>query len=491
MNERQRLHLTDSVRELGLLSALRDAAAVVVGYSGGADSSLLLDYLADMANLPEYPPVIAVHVNHMLRGDDADSDERFCRNHCEAAGIPFCSVRADVPAMMAQSGKGAEECARTARYKILDGVRRSIARGELPQGYSGAYDILSRVGERAGKVLIATAHNADDNLETVIFNLARGGGASGLSGIPPMRDDGVIRPLLGLTSDEIRTMCRECGIEYVVDKTNADTAYTRNYIRNEIVPAMRGLSTAVHSAVLRAGVSLRADEAYFRDAARRALGDSAAGSCAPRGVLAAMETPILARALVILMSNVTDTAMGECHISEACRLITREGTGRLSLPDGVTLEVSKNLVSFGRTLRVTEPFSFEIILPHDGECVKYQCPEAGFDLYFYKNDAAPPADIQNIYKLFIHTETDFDTIYGRVYARQKLPGDRLQLGCTHRRVKKMLCDCGVPLSERDRIPVICDDGGAFCIPYLPPRTTAKGAANVLHILYCVYADTFQ
>ena len=488
MDERHLARLTACVRELDLLDELRSAAAVIVGYSGGADSSLLLEYLFEMSHDPEYPPVIAVHVNHMLRGDDADSDERFCRERCAAAGIPFCAALADVPAMMEQSGKGAEECARAARYTILNAVRSAVESGEIPQGFDGDPDVIRRIGERGGRVLIATAHNADDNLETVIFNLARGGGASGLSGIPPMRPDGVIRPILGVTSEEVRTMCRECGIDYVFDRTNADTAYTRNFIRREIIPSVRRLSPSVYSAALRAGAILREDEAYFRKAARQALGDAAGGTCAPRDTMAALETPILARALVILMANLTDTAMGEHHISEACRLIKRDGTGRLSMPDGVTLEVSKNSVSFCRPTRAVEPFSFDARLPDDGECLKYECPEAGFDLYFYKNGAAPPCDIQNIYKLFIHTETDFDTIYGRIYVRARQPGDRLQLGSTHRRVKKMLCDRGVPVSMRDRIPALCDGDGIFCVPYLPPRTTARGAENVLHVLYCVYTD---
>ena len=129
MDERHLARLTASVRELDLLDELRSAAAVIVGYSGGADSSLLLEYLFEMSHDPEYPPVIAVHVNHMLRGEDADSDERFCCERCAAAGIPFCAALADVPAMMEQSGKGAEECARAARSNRVK-FRRGLT--EIP-----------------------------------------------------------------------------------------------------------------------------------------------------------------------------------------------------------------------------------------------------------------------------------------------------------------------------------------------------------------------
>lgn len=485
MNDRQTERITASARTLGVYETLVSAAAVVVAYSGGADSSLLLEYLHELRKKGAVSPIIAVHVNHMLRGSEADADEEFCRAHCAAKNIPFYSARVDVPALMRERGLGAEECAREARYAVLDGVRGQIADDGDADGAIAAVRELAR---GRGDVLIATAHNADDNLETVIFNLARGSGASGLSGITPLRDDGVIRPLLGLSSAEIREMCKSCGIEYVYDRTNGDTAYTRNFIRREIVPRLREINPAAHTAALRAGIVLRDDEAYFRKKAAELLGKNADGCSAPRELLSAAETPVLERALVMLMANISPVAMGEGMISDACRMIKREGTGRLSLPDGVVLEVSKNTVSFERPVRTPEPFSFEVALPRDGECLRYSCPEAGFDLFLYKNDTVPEAELQNIYKLFIHTETDFDTIYGRVYVRSRCPGERILLGDTHRRIKKMLCDRGVPVSMRARIPAVCDDKGIFIVPYLPPRTTAKGATSRLHVLFCPYSE---
>lgn len=464
----------------GIAPLYSSAEGVIVGFSGGADSSLLLSYFLRLREtLPDFPRVMAVHVNHCLRGAESDSDEQFCRERCRSLGAELVVVRADVPAMMAETGLGTEECARNARYRAF----RDAAAG------------------LGGGVLIATAHNADDNLETVLFDLARGGGAAGLSGIPPVRgtDWGgtVIRPLLGLESGEIRELCAGEGIPYVTDSTNADEGYTRNFIRRSVAPLMRQVNPAVCQSALRCGVSLREDEEYFREAAAAAVG-AYLPDCrtdlaeVPRDVLAALPMPVMARAVVLLGAAVTDVAMSAEQIRLCRRLIAEKGTGAVSLPDSVTLEVSKTLVTVSRAVRAPEPFSFTAELPAEGECLRYSCREAGFDLFFARDKALLPNVSENIYKLSIHTALRFDTIYGKVSVRQRMPGDTLQLGGHTRRLKKMICDRGIPESIRGRLPVICDGGGVLLVPGLPVRGDAyyneadPANGGALHVLYCLY-----
>ena len=188
---------------------------VLVAFSGGADSTLLL-HLLYRAGIQ----LSAVHVHHGIRGNDADADLQFCRNTCRALGIPFFAVRINAPALAKKSGQSVETAAREARYRHF-----------------------ARLMQRYNIPLLATAHHADDNLETLLFRLCRGTGTQGLRGIPafaplPGAPENstlcLFRPLLHLTKQEILQACRDLGIEYVTDATNAYDDYARNRIRNRI-----------------------------------------------------------------------------------------------------------------------------------------------------------------------------------------------------------------------------------------------------------------
>lgn len=463
--------IKDHGEVLGISPLFARVKYVIVGFSGGADSSLLLEYFVSRRDSEDFPEIRAVHVNHMLRGAESDSDEEFCRRRCGELGVPLEVKRIDVPAMMAESGLGCEECARNARYAVFDEVRRSLD----------------------GDSVIATAHNADDNLETVLFNLARGGGATGLSGIAPVREDGVIRPILGLGGEEIRQACRELGIPFVTDSTNLDEGYTRNFIRHLVVPRLKEVNPGAADASVRAGISLREDEDFIRGLAFEAVGDYLSAGEVPRKIMAALPDAVMARAIVMLVGSITRIAVSAEQVRACRRLISDVGTGKVSLPDGVCLEVSKNLVGVYRPRAVGE-FLFDAPLPAGDDCVKYSCETAGFDLFFCRNLAGLPSVDENIYKLSINTAVRFDTIYGKVFVRGRMAGDSLYLGGTHRRLKKMICDRGIPESRRDRLPVICDGEGVLLVPGLPVRGPAYARAEdisgkrVLYVLYCLKKD---
>lgn len=454
---------------LGITPRYKCARCIVVGFSGGADSSLLLEYLAERHRTePDFPTVCALHVNHMIRGAEADADEEFCRDRCAALGVPFLAVKRDVPAMARERGFGVEECARDVRYTAARDIRKMLLRGNWP--FEGRECTISKT---EGDVLFATAHNGDDNGETVIFNLARGAGCGGLAGIPPVREDGVIRPILCLSGEDVRRACAHEGIPFVCDSTNATTDYTRNFIRHKVIPHLRALNPSLTDAVARCSAALREDDALLRDMARSAVekylpdrpGDVVQ---IPRDTLASLKDPVLIRALRLAVSYVTPVAMEDVHIRAAVRLVRNEGTGEVSLPDSVTLEVSKFHVTAERQRQVA-PFFIEITLPADGEITSYRCPEGGFVLTFARNEEDIPPSCENIYKLSIHTAARFDTIYGKVFARPLSPGDIYVLGGHRRRIKKMLAERGVRRGLRSRLPVICDEKGIIAVPGLPVR----------------------
>ena len=155
----------DTVSRYGML---KEGMSVLVGFSGGADSALLLSLLSQTDGIT----VAAAHLNHCIRGEEAIRDEYFCRRFCDENRITLYTKRVDVPKLAHESGLGIEEAARSARYEFFNDVC-------LEHGYD----------------VIATAHNADDNLETVLLHLVRGTGLDGLCGIPPKREN-IIRPLI-------------------------------------------------------------------------------------------------------------------------------------------------------------------------------------------------------------------------------------------------------------------------------------------------------
>ncbi len=214
---------------------------VLVAVSGGPDSVCLLDLLRIFA--PERKILlIGFHLNHRLR-ETARRDETFVRGLFGTE--PLVVVRADVRRYAQRHGLGIEEAARFVRYRHME-----------------------RIAGKMGCTRVALGHNANDNLETMLFNLARGAGLSGLAGIPVQR--GIfVRPLLDLEREDIVRYLRARGLDWVEDETNKDIAFKRNLLRLQVVPALKTVNPEVVTNARRASVLLR-DEDDFLDALARA-----------------------------------------------------------------------------------------------------------------------------------------------------------------------------------------------------------------------------
>ena len=195
------------------LSGMPESTPILVAFSGGADSSALLLMLCEYSK-QSGARIYAAHVNHQLRGDEADRDEAFCRQTAESLGIELFVCRRDVKKYADESGKSIETAARDVRYEFFDKLMREHS---IP--------------------LLATAHNANDNLETMIFNMTRGCGLSGMCGIPETRPCAygtVIRPILSMSKADIINYCRANSLDFVTDSSNLSDDYTRNKIRHNI-----------------------------------------------------------------------------------------------------------------------------------------------------------------------------------------------------------------------------------------------------------------
>ena len=189
---------------------IKESEHIIVGLSGGADSVCLLHILHSLSNRLKIK-LTAIHINHMLRGQEAKRDENFAINFCKELGIEIITKRIDVLKIAKEEKISEEEAGRNARYSTFYEYKKIL-----------------------GADKIATAHNKNDNAETVIMNIIRGSGLSGLKGIDAKRND-IIRPILDLERKEIVNYCNACNLGFVTDSTNRETKYTRNKIRLKLI----------------------------------------------------------------------------------------------------------------------------------------------------------------------------------------------------------------------------------------------------------------
>ena len=206
---------TKTIKTIQKYNLIESGDKIVVGVSGGPDSMCLLDILIKVCqNSPSPLAIVVAHVNHMIR-DEANEEEEFVKNFCEKNDIEFYAKRIDVKKIANTNKIGTEEAGRNERYAFFE-------------------EILKKTN--ANK--IAIAHNKNDKAETIIMNILRGTGINGLKGIEVKRDK-YIRPLIECERNEIEDYCKKQNLNPRIDKSNFDNVYTRNKIRNIVIPYIK------------------------------------------------------------------------------------------------------------------------------------------------------------------------------------------------------------------------------------------------------------
>ena len=202
---------------------------LIVAVSGGADSVAMLLFLKEMhANI-----VAVAHCNFQLRGEESERDEHFVETLCRRWGCDFRVARFDTKSEASACGESIEMAARRLRYEWFDTLRKEL-----------------------NADAVAVAHHLDDDAETVLLNLIRGTGLRGLCGIPPQRE-GIVRPLLNASREDILKYLESRGQDYVTDSSNSDTHFTRNKIRHEVLPLLRSMNSHISDGLHRMAQRLR------------------------------------------------------------------------------------------------------------------------------------------------------------------------------------------------------------------------------------------
>jgi len=433
-------------------------SSLLIGYSGGADSSALLRLLKNYSDSRELNiKIYAVHVNHMIRGTEANSDCSFCEETARSLGVEFISKNIDVPNISVENGIGLEEAARNARYEIFSQI-------------SSEYSIP----------IIATAHNSSDNLETVLFNLTRGTGINGLCGIPPVRGN-IIRPLIYCSKSDIMGFCEENRIPFVTDSTNSDSTYSRNYIRNVIVPHMRRLNTDAEDAVSRMCSALRKDKTLLDGIALNySLPEKAE-------TLADIDIAILGRVLQNAYKNAGGVEpLDYKRITEIAGLITSTADTKVSLHGKIDF-VIKNGVAFFEKHKIYTSIRYKYALKPGVNPI----PED--ESVIFLTEGTEPSDdekniiksLKNIYKLSIHNIFYFDRIKNEIFARSREDGDKIRHRNMTKSIKKLLQSSSLSIEERRTVPFIADEDGIIAVPRIAisDRATVKVYNQALNLWY--------
>ena len=318
-----------------MISELPDKETrVLCAVSGGADSMCLLHLLWSQGY-----DVTAAHFEHGIRGEESLRDAIFVEDWCGEHGIPVIVEHGDVPAYAQANGMSLEEAARELRY-----------------------DFLSRAAERTGAECILTAHNLDDNAETLLFNLTRGSGTPGLRGIPRSRGK-ILRPLLHVSRAEIEAYLEENHVPHVEDSTNQGDDYTRNLIRHQIMPLLRRINPRFPEAAARTAFLTARDEDCLSRIAADFIGREVKGESLSLKAFNALHPAVASRVIRRLFPGlsaerteaVLDFAKGcEYGLLELPGHTLRREQGRLYLNKDGDFSLPQRRLIPGKTLEIPE-----------------------------------------------------------------------------------------------------------------------------------------
>jgi tRNA(Ile)-lysidine synthase len=415
---------------------------VLAACSGGPDSLALVHALSLLREESGISLTVA-HVNHMLRGAESDADARFVAEFCCGLGLPFYQANVDVPGYVDERGGSTEDAARILRYEYLRQVARQL-----------------------GGAKIAVGHHLNDQAETLLFHLFRGAGSAGLAGMRPVRGD-LVRPLITVNRQEIDRYCREHDLTPRQDSTNFDSAYSRNYLRNELIPLIERRFNARLAETLARTAELAGDEHDYIETQAGKLwptvvqetADSLIIDCERINLLhAAMRREIFRAAIAKKQGDLKGITF--LHVERLIELSISGNVGSvIELPGGLTV-----CRGYGQlNLTTQRPLPLLPAIPAPG--IRLQVPGV---------TAIPGLGLVVTVRLmdvFPGEEGEGTAVFSLgqitlpIYVRTRQNGDRFRpAGATgSKKLQDYFIDNKVPRQKRDQIPIFCDSQGIFWV----------------------------
>lgn len=410
------------VKEALVRAGINNNTKIAVAFSGGCDSSALIHALNRLKTNFGFE-LRGVHINHCIRGEEADRDAAFAVNFCASLGIECDVYKRNIPLESEKAGESTELCARRLRYEIFD-------------------DYVSR------SYIIATAHTASDNTETILFNLTRGSGIKGLCGIPFMRE-GYIRPILSCKREDTERYCQQNNISYVVDSSNLTDNYTRNFIRHRVVTELKKINPSVDDAFKSMSEQLNdIDEMLERMTHIAVKNCRLSRGVYDRNLILELEKPILTRVIRSIVYDLFEIA-ADSDLTDRICLIIYNG-GKTQICENCFSSVTKNKIVFYSSVNKTS-FSYKLETgTFETDCFKLNINSTHI-----------------VNKLLMQNAIDCDKIIGEATVRNRLSGDSIKLrGRPTKKVRRLMNESEIPSYIRDSIPVIADDNGVIFIPFI-------------------------
>lgn len=415
---------------------------ITVGFSGGSDSTALLHALAVCIGADK---LCAVHVNHGIRGEEADRDEEFCKSVCEKLNVEFVAVRYDIPSIAQKEKLGLEECARKYRYRAF-----------------------FTASEQRNIRVIATAHNARDNAEAVVFNLCRGTGVKGIVGIPNSRRENgflIVRPVIKADKKAIFDYLEENELSYVSDSTNDSTDYTRNYIRHKILPHLSHINPNFVDNISNCSDILSATDDYISLMSDEFLRRFSNGTSVDKNAFIALHPALYAN----VIQKLSGVAVSYKTVGSIRKFSQSASNGqRMDISASSVVYCDGDKLTFTRRINTGE-YKYDLC-----EGVN-KFPDLGFTLYLFFDDGYKQ---ENIYKTLKSTVINRDKLNGNIFIRNRIEGDRYRYGGMTHTPKKMLASKKLPTPVRKNYPVVCDSEAIICMPGFPPCDGYDGRQSV-------------
>ena len=390
---------------------LKEYKHITVALSGGKDSMALLYGLLELKEEFGFT-VSAAHFNHLLRAEESFRDEEFVKVKCKELGVELVVERGDVNRYAKDNKLSVEQAARKLRYDFFNRINKGV---------------------------IATAHTASDNVETLLLHISRGSGLDGMCGIPQKRDI-YIRPLLKVSSEEILNYCNNNGIDFVTDSTNLTDMCQRNFLRLNVIPLIKQLNPSIETAVSRLIDSLTEDNKYIESKTQEEYNRLVEGAKLNVNGLENIESAWFSRITIKFLEN-NNFSVSSLRVEQVKDIVLNGG--RLSLDNG-------------RSVCVKNGMLFEEI-KNETNCA--------FNTKLVKENALFLKKDGKINNLLLKNAIDCDKIVGKLTVRTWQSGDTITF--SHRNVtkplKKLFSEDKLEMSLRKALPVIADDKGVVWV----------------------------
>lgn len=405
---------------------------VLLALSGGADSTALLIILKKLSRIINFK-IYAMHINHMLRGADADADEKRCSELCKELEVTCFTKKIDVLNYSKSNNLSVEQAGRELRYKEL-----FLLKNELNADS------------------IATAHHYDDNVETILMRCIRGTGIDGLCGIDIKREDGIIRPLLYIKKAEITTYLNKNEITYCIDKSNYENEYFRNKIRNLLLPNFTRINPDFDEIIIRlcnqakiAVDKIEKELNYYKN--HIIINDSSAKInidmlyCAKNYI-----KPYIVRYMIDQIKSLIN--IEKKNIDSILSMPVSNTIWSIDLPGHIIAKREYEFLKIERIKcdNVTEK-SFKYPIIYENENI---IPKSGIKILLKKVDS-----FEKKYSSAYEKYIDYDKIKGNILVRNRQSGDKIYPiglnGSTS--IKKYFINNKVPKQQRDNILLLCDE----------------------------------